>query len=485
MAIYYYNKVLEINKSHENSIYNLANIYFNLQQKRKSLKYFKDYLNVNEENQKNPEVKFVYAYLLSLTGNYSNAKNIYENLYSEISNNYQLVKELISLYFTTSEYDKCKKYLNKLFQINKKFLETGTYKAINLFLNKKYVDAKNEFIKILKIDKNNLIANLGLYKIFYITSNLEQKQLKNVLINLGKIFYNNENYKKSIQFFKKYQKIFPEDFSSHSYLAIVYETIKDYKNAIKELKKAIKLSPNDLKLNFYLAVIYEENKEYKKAIEQLYKVLKIDKTYSYAYLRLSALYEKIGKHDKVIEVLKKAIEINPKNSDYYFLLGSKLIEKNKLNQAIKILTKGIKHNKTNPLIYFQLATAYDKLNNKQKAIENLEICKQLNPNDPEINNFLAYLYSEENIKLNLAEEYIKISLDSDSENYAFLDTAGWIYYRLKDYEKAKYYLEKAKNNMIKNKKPDAIIYKHLIQLYQTLKNDKKVKKYKEDLKNLK
>ncbi len=369
-AIHYYNKVLEFDKTHEKSLENLGNIYYNLSEKRKALKYFKEYMKYTGENL---ETKFIYAYLLSLTGEYDEAIKIYEKVFELLQGNTQLLKEISEIYFLMDDTENCQKYL-KLLLPSLRSMEGDLYKAMQALINDNSPYAEELFSKTTHNNKNDLIANYGLYEIYKKDNNLIK--LKNILIRLGKIFYNNENYPYAVRFFKEYNKLWPKDSSSYLYLGVVYESQK--------------------------------------------------------------------KHDETIRILKKGLSIN----------------------------------RSNRALIFQLAIAYDKNNDKKNAINKLLKCRDIDKNDPDVNNYLAYLYSELDINLKDAKKYIKISLKVNQDNYAYLDTAGWIYYKENNLEKARDYLEKARKNMIKEKKHETVIYEHLIELYKKLGNQEMVEEYK-------
>ena len=470
-AILYYNKVLELDINHEDSLFNLGNIYFNLSRKRKAIKYFENFLKIQKENL---EAKFTYAYLLSLTGEYNNAIKIYEELSEILSENSQLSKELAEIFFLLDDKKNCQKYLQLI--PDKPAEGNMPCQAMKYQLEDNETAAKGLFLKILQINENDLIANYGLYKIYSQNKNLEK--LKNVLITLGKIFYNNENYPYAVKFFNKYKKLFPEDTSSYLYLGIVYESIKQYDKAIEELENALKINADDVKLNFYLGILYEQEKEYKKAIRQFKKVIKLDKKHLHAYIRLSYTYNHLKQDKNAVKILKNALNTIPKEPDLYFLLGVNYSRQEYYDKAIKTFKQGLTYNNSDHLLNFQLAVTYDKKNDKDNAIKQLQKCLELDRDDPEVNNYLAYLYSELSINLEDAKTYIQISLSADYENYAYLDTAGWIYYKMNNLEKAKFYLEKARQSMIKKEKYEAVIYEHLIELYKKLGDQKTVEHYK-------
>jgi len=60
-----------------------------------------------------------------------------------------------------------------------------------------------------------------------------------------------------------------------------------------------------------------------------------------------------------------------------------------------------------------------------------------------VNNNYAYSLSERGEKLDLALEMAKLAIEKEPDNSSFLDTIGWVYYKLGNYEEAKTYLEKA------------------------------------------
>ncbi len=60
-----------------------------------------------------------------------------------------------------------------------------------------------------------------------------------------------------------------------------------------------------------------------------------------------------------------------------------------------------------------------------------------------INNNYAYSLSERNLQLDRALQMIEIAMAADSSNSSYLDTYGWIYFKLGNYNKAYYYIQKA------------------------------------------
>ena len=80
-------------------------------------------------------------------------------------------------------------------------------------------------------------------------------------------------------------------------------------------------------------------------------------------------------------------------------------------------------------------------------------------------NYLGYLLADKGIRLKEAKEYIARALEYDPNNGAYLDSMGWVYYRLGDYEKAREYLEMAIQYIDESDEENYLIYEHLGDVY--------------------
>jgi predicted Zn-dependent protease len=77
-------------------------------------------------------------------------------------------------------------------------------------------------------------------------------------------------------------------------------------------------------------------------------------------------------------------------------------------------------------------------------------------------NFLAYLYAEENVKLDFAQELLERALKESPDNPYYLDSLGWVFYRQGKADKAIDYIQRAVLGM---QSDDAILRDHLGDAY--------------------
>jgi len=113
-------------------------------------------------------------------------------------------------------------------------------------------------------------------------------------------------------------------------------------------------------------------------------------------------------------------------------------------------------------ITFLRGELYDK--SKQYDLAEAEFRKALaaDPKDPAILNYLGYMLADRNEKLPEALEMIKTAVELDPQNYAYLDSLGWVYFRMGQNTLAEQNLHKA----IERSSADATVHDHLGQVYE-------------------
>jgi len=179
---------------------------------------------------------------------------------------------------------------------------------------------------------------------------------------------------------------------------------------INRLKKEVKASPEDTGVKLLLAKVYMVNKD-------------------------------TGSAEKM---LNEAIAINPDMEEAYLLLSQIYQSKNDISSVKKILVKGKENAVTSIKIPFRLASIYEAEGSSKHAIDVYRELYQRYPDNLLIINNLASMlsdYGDGTADLDLTKTLVG-KLEAYNQPI-FLDTIGWVYYRLGDYQKAIQYLTKA------------------------------------------
>jgi tetratricopeptide (TPR) repeat protein len=118
-----------------------------------------------------------------------------------------------------------------------------------------------------------------------------------------------------------------------------------------------------------------------------------------------------------------------------------------------------------PQALFSLAAAYETDGKYDRAERVFREIIQADESHAPALNYLGYMLADRNQKLTEALGFIKRALAIDDNNAAYLDSLGWVYYRMGDFESARAPLERAAKQL-----PGvSVISDHLGDLYLQLK----------------
>lgn len=267
-----------------------------------------------------------------------------------------------------------------------------------------YDAAEERYTKILKSQPNALTSRLSLALI-----QIERSKFKQAEQNLNLI---NEN--------KAYQSV------ANYYLGVLYQESDQNKKAVQAFEK-IEKGNYFLDSQLHLAEIYFSEKDITKAFAVLNKITPKNDDEKIKLLRANAIFNTAeGKFTKAISYYDKALEIEPEN--------------------LEIL-------KAESLIFYNL-----------KEYENYEAnlltILKVNNNDVDALNALGYFYVEQKIKLDQAKVLLNKAISLEPESYYILDSLGWYYYQVKEFDKSLEYLNKA----FSIKEDDEVLI-HLVSAY--------------------
>ncbi|MCM8832932.1 MAG: tetratricopeptide repeat protein, partial [Candidatus Omnitrophica bacterium] len=201
------------------------------------------------------------------------------------------------------------------------------YTAIaGCYANLKKTDLAIEFYnKILELDPYNPYALCSLATIYYNERKKDISEILNILktcieknplyrqayVALGRIFYENGNYQKSIDFLKIAISLDPNDDFSHLLLGISYFYIGNKELAEKHLNIAYNLNPLNLENIQNLAFFYKTIGNYRKAIILYQKVLDLKPDSLEILNDLGLCYAMIGEKEKAKSIWKEILKKDP------------------------------------------------------------------------------------------------------------------------------------------------------------------------------
>jgi len=118
----------------------------------------------------------------------------------------------------------------------------------------------------------------------------------------------------------------------------------------------------------------------------------------------------------------------------------------------------------NPVAHFTLGSYLDRVGRYEDSEFEFRRALELRPGFSEVMNYLGYSLADRDVRLPEALDLVQAALEIDPWNGAYLDTLGWVYYRMGRYEEARAPLERAARELPN----DPTVLEHLGDLYARL-----------------
>ncbi|MEE9166296.1 MAG: tetratricopeptide repeat protein [Candidatus Neomarinimicrobiota bacterium] len=263
---------------------------------------------------------------------------------------------------------------------------------------------------------------------------------------------------------------------AYSELAVVLER---YQSAISGLERLTDLTSDDPQILERLAIVYFDNNEVEKADSVLHHLYddghKSPGVFYYlgriamskeeyetlesqssefiesfphersGYTHLAMARINLDKTLGAISTLLKARELFPDDFAVNYLLGnSYTIEENYL-LAKESLLSALKIEPESRVAKHLLATIYNHLEEWESSDGLYRELLEGEGNDSQALNNYSYTLAERDVKLDSALQMAQKAIVFEPENPAYLDTIGWIYFKMGEYQKALQYIEKSLN----------------------------------------
>jgi tetratricopeptide (TPR) repeat protein len=403
------------------SYYRLARIY----EESKPLSAIEIYKKLTDIIGPDWDVLTNVARLYGKMERWDDAANTVKELLKLAPGNNSLYKMLVNYYSSAKEYDKALEEVNNLLELDPDDLEAREQKA-QIYLNKDdWKTAAKEYSYILgksnvpldikiKVGRAYFIESLKDSALTPVTKELFEKINQDttdweVKMYLGAIAINQHQDSVAIDYFKDVTKLADWNVQGWIRLGGLYFDNKRYDEAVKLMDEAIQHFPDNFTVNLILGLSLAQS----------------------------------NKSDEAKPYLKKAVEINSSDLTALSAYGFTLSQLKENDEAIKYLNEALKLSPDNVSILGTLGLIYDGEENWELCDSIYQKALSLDSTNALINNNYAYSLSERGIKLDKALKMAEKAIEAEPLNSSYLDTIGWVYFKLGKYQKAKGYIEKA------------------------------------------
>jgi len=249
--------------------------------------------------------------------------------------------------------------------------------------------------------RNNLIRSLVYSTFARIDSNLKfsykKDPLEETLFSMKKV------YGSKFEEESKDQILYIENQLKLTYLYRANSTFKNrnYADALKYFTILDSIDKNNISVTHNLALLCQETGNYLRAVGY-YEKLIVNRPKPEYYMVLSNLYELLNDETNTVKVLTAGSKAYPGNRDLVFKLINILLIRNDYQEIIKFTAQALKLDENNINLNYLAGFSHEMTGDFTKAEEYYKVILSINPNNYEANFALGLLYL--NLYLNDKEQ---------------------------------------------------------------------------------
>lgn len=379
------------------------------------------------------------------------------------------------------------------------------------------------FRQALKLDPNHLNALGGLLDIYILQDSVgeavklldhafhQKVETSSYWVRLGD-FYTTVSQQKPTwaqkidrkriqQCYEKALALAPNDSDVELRLADTYSDNGAFQKAADYYSKLIAKHQDTPRVRARLAANYIRADQKEKAAAVLEEIIK-DEPLAYAiYNDLGELYADLGKTEKAISNYQQSLVVKPNQPENYAQITALELDAKQIDQALQTLAawkdkfptdfrvpyftgliqtdrkqytnavasfadaeslaqESSEQSALTSKFYFPYGAACERAGDPDRAIALFRKCLQLDPADHAAGNYLGYMWAEKGVNLEEALTLIQKAVKLDPDNGAYVDSLGWVLFKLGRNEEALVQLRRA----VALIKADAVVFGHLAEV---------------------
>ncbi len=384
--------------------------------------------------------------------------------------------ELVSIYQKNDQYDQAISFYQALIEkdstnldnkiaLAKLYYQNGdTLKAARCFKGavKKHPQSERAYLSLASLQKimGDTLAAAETYE----KALQENTKFLTIRARLRDIYVDSNRFEEAIGLYEPLKDADSTYVGAHIEIANLFMHRGDTLKAIKQMESLSKTHSNDWRVPLTLGRYYFIAGQHANAADLFNQALDKRQDIPALWILRGINYMRMDSINMALDNFTRALEFFPRNAEMNFYAGFLLNRARNFSQAIHYLQKALDHDSDNIQTMTTLASAYDELRDFSRSEALYQKLIQNEPKNPLILNNYAYHLAVRGIKLETALKMALEAIEQAPDNAAYLDTVGWIYFRMQEYEQAVDYIEQS----LDLRDDSAEVYEHLGDAYKQL-----------------
>jgi tetratricopeptide (TPR) repeat protein len=349
---------------------------------------------------KDTEIKRELAENLLLKGDYNEAATLYRELADANPRDAQYPLRLSQVYRQQGDLKKAREAHERAKALDPGSLEVQ-YNEVNL------LEAEGQLASAIARLKEILNSTA---RVAYAPPERANRVM--LLERLGLMYRANEQPSEAVEAFRQMAQL-DADLGARAAAQIIetYRAAKQFAQAEQEAERAFKQYPNDRMLRLVRASLLADLGRGAEAVAEVKRLLDGSKDRE-TYLALAQICEK--------------------TKDFAGMAAA-LDEAERLSQS----------DEEREVVFFMRGAMYERMKKYDQAEAEFRRVLKMNPRNASALNYLGYMFADREVNLEEALELIQRAVELEPNNGAYLDSLGWVYYRLGRLDEAERYLRLA------------------------------------------
>ncbi len=349
---------------------------------------------------KDTEIKRELAENLLLKGDYNEAATLYRELADANPRDAQYPLRLSQIYRQQGDLKKAREAHERARALDPGSLEVQ-YNEVNL------LEAEGQLAGAIARLKEILNSTA---RVAYAPPERANRVM--LLERLGLMYRANEQPSEAVEAFRQMAQL-DADLGARAAAQIIetYRAAKQFAQAEQEAERAFKQYPNDRMLRLVRASLLADLGRGAEAVAEVKRLLDGSKDRE-TYLALAQICEK--------------------TKDFAGMAAA-LDEAERLSQS----------DEEREVVFFMRGAMYERMKKYDQAEAEFRRVLKMNPRNASALNYLGYMFADREVNLEEALELIQRAVELEPNNGAYLDSLGWVYYRLGRLDEAERYLRLA------------------------------------------
>ena len=225
-------------------------------------------------------------------------------------------------------------------------------------------------------------------------------------------------------------------------LAEIYLQGQDSTNAAEQLKAIAEDDPGNGQVYYLLGRLAYDDRRLPEAEDYFHKTLLLSDNNHDAYFKLAEVQIDLQHTKEAVATLQKERGKFGTGFISRYLMGLAYVEEKDFTNAVNEFTGAEVIGKaTDPKLlsagfYFDAGAACERKGDFEEAEKYFDKSLELSPNFPAALNYLGYMLADRGVQLEKARGLIEKAVKMEPKSAAYMDSLGWVLYRLKKPQEA-------------------------------------------------